>query len=282
MVSIRSDDIRGRWGRLIDNTASFTSIDLSGQASSLLSIISGQVIVSSGVVASISGQISGFSINPTTIDAGSATFSSVIVQSGVVAGSVTISGVALLNGVITIEAAASGFTYSGMQMLPCIGSSRFVIWESGGTVKSIDTQTGLIAVSGTNLGQVFSGTKGLLTSGRTWKESITIIGKHDMTSGWPIVVDSYTKLEVNGKISISGGQTGLPTIITNRSYTGVSGSQDTQIEVVGGEWTVISGTNTAVIPMQFKTCSHLTLRNMHVHGMINAGLATFGVRGLLM
>jgi hypothetical protein len=85
MGSTRSDDIRGRWGRLIDNTASFTSLDLSGQASSMLAIISGQVVANSGVVTSISGQISGFSINPTTILGGSATFASVIVQSGLTA-----------------------------------------------------------------------------------------------------------------------------------------------------------------------------------------------------
>ena len=45
MVSIRSDDIRGRWGRLIDNTASFTSLDLSGQTSGIAAMISGQTLI---------------------------------------------------------------------------------------------------------------------------------------------------------------------------------------------------------------------------------------------
>ena len=154
MVSIRSDDIRGRWGRLIDNTASFTSLDLSGQASSILVTISGQALTTN-----VSGLVSGFSIGPTTIVAGSATFSQVIVQSGLVAQQ--ISGAALnVSGLIFGAGSGINLTVSGITSSVISGSTLNL--QSGAVA-------GAVTVSGTTLLQgvttIGAGASGISFSG---------------------------------------------------------------------------------------------------------------------
>ena len=146
MVSIRSDDIRGRWGRLIDNLASFIGIEVSGTISGLnLNIASGIIVpvISGNTISLTSGlianQISGSSIN---IQSGLVvpviSGTSLNIQSGIVGGTVTVSGLTTFNGSMNIGAGASCISFSGLQMLPTMGANM-VIWASGTTIRAMTT-----------------------------------------------------------------------------------------------------------------------------------------------
>mgnify|MGYP001603941551 CR=1 FL=1 len=160
MGSTRSDDIRGRWGRLIDNIASFTSLDLSGQSSSILFTISGQALTTN-----ISGLVSGFAIGPTTVVAGSATFSQVIVQSGITAQQISGSSLNLQSGLVAQQISGASLNVSGL----IFGAGSGLTLSVSGITSSVISGSTLNLQSGAVAGSV-------TVSGTTLLQGITTIG----------------------------------------------------------------------------------------------------------
>lgn len=149
------------------------------------------------------------------------------------------------------------FNYGGISIVP---SGSINIWEdlnvtgltiapaSGWTGKVLPFKRSSVTVSANGpdyLGDYGSNTPGTttggikealaaLTIGRTWKETVTVIGNIDNISE-SIILQSYTRLELQGKLTCSNNCSiisGQGVLINQQAITGTS--YDTDIEVVGG------------------------------------------------
>jgi hypothetical protein len=82
------------------------------------------------------------------------------------------------------------------------GSYSFVVYKDGSNTQYRDWQGQLQATS-SNSADIINWALGNLTIGRTWQEKVLLKG--DFTTNFPILISSYTILEIDGKITLANG-----------------------------------------------------------------------------
>jgi parallel beta-helix repeat protein len=104
-----------------------------------------------------------------------------------------------------------------------LGNYKFLVFKDGATYKAL-TPSGTIASSSASASTVINYALTHLTSGRSWKEKVTLLG--DITLDSRMEPESYTIIEVIGRVfqAASANQQML--------YA----SSETAIEIFGGEW----------------------------------------------
>jgi len=106
----------------------------------------------------------------------------------------------------------------------------FIVENDDGTYKGFNGQTGELSYSGTIAETVVQNCLGDLTSGRTWKETVLLIGNFSLTDS--IVLSSYTILNLESAELHNGGD--IDTNLVQSESTYDSTSPTIQIEIVGG------------------------------------------------
>jgi hypothetical protein len=101
----------------------------------------------------------------------------------------------------------------------------FLIEKRGNLTVAQDSR-GRIQYSGTDAASVIQSALNSLTSGRTWQEKVVLKG--NFTTSSPIILDSYTILEVYGKITLAAGAN--CNIIQNKNQD----THDDYITISGG------------------------------------------------
>jgi len=76
----------------------------------------------------------------------------------------------------------------------------YTIWRNGSTYYAEDVN-GLPWDEGSNASMIINNALSGLTSGRTWKEKVLIVGNIEITN--PLMVDSYTILQLDGQIILA-------------------------------------------------------------------------------
>ena len=158
---------------------------------------------------------------------------------------------------LRIDANASGYAFSGFQRLPTMADARYVVWTSGSLYQAMNTATGLVESSGGSGTNVVQYTLNNLSSGRTSKEAIRLIGPFTIGK---ITVPSYTRIDAkDAKLFLASG-----TNTHMMSNTDVSGG-NTDIELDGGIYdgnrpNNAQGTQEANTMIYFKRC-----RNVLIH-----------------
>lgn len=79
--------------------------------------------------------------------------------------------------------------------------ASYVVYIDGTTIYAKNGHTGQIDYSGTDASTVINNALSNLTSGRTWKEKVTLKG--NFTIGTKISVPSYTNINIQGKLTLS-------------------------------------------------------------------------------
>ena len=74
----------------------------------------------------------------------------------------------------------------------------YTIWRNGSTCYAEDAY-GLLWGEGSNASMIINNALSGLTSGRTWKEKILIVGNIEIAN--PLIVESYTILQLDGQIT---------------------------------------------------------------------------------
>ncbi len=145
-----------------DSTVNFASLGLKGMALAATINFSGQIATNVGGIRgdptagitlrgnSNSTDISGQSFFFQILDPVADTFNTAVQISPTNASGSTLQ----LNSQLTIGAGASGISFSGLQMLPTMGAPNYVVWVSGSTYRAMNTATGIIEQSGTDLATV--------------------------------------------------------------------------------------------------------------------------------
>lgn len=106
--------------------------------------------------------------------------------------------------------------------------AKYVIFQEDSKINAKNIQTGNIDYSGIDAAAVINNTlKNGLTLGRNWKEKITIKGNFPVSI--PILVPSYTILELQGKLTLNKAVNNR--LIRNSDID----NGNTQIEIYGGE-----------------------------------------------
>jgi parallel beta-helix repeat protein len=109
-----------------------------------------------------------------------------------------------------------------------IKSGSYVIENDDDTYKAFNGQTGALDYSGTNATTVVQNALDALTSGRSWQETVILQGNFDFDSN--IRVPSYTRIEVQGNLSMTG--------TTDKDYSLFwnENAGDTDISIIGGRY----------------------------------------------
>ncbi len=107
-----------------------------------------------------------------------------------------------------------------------VTEASYVIFTDGLTVYARDGNTGEIVKSSTNASEVINWIIRTLTNGRTWYERIVLKGNFTIDS--PIQVDSYTILELEGKITLADNSN--CNLVENRTKNVVF------VGIYGGTW----------------------------------------------
>jgi len=110
---------------------------------------------------------------------------------------------------------------------------------------------------------------GMLTSGRTRKEKVTLIGDFTLTAA--IVVPSYTILEIVGTINVVGASTNNAI-----EFVGANGSELTHIEILGGDLigtgAAYGGVATNQIGIRGAYTEHLLISGVRCYDWANFGI----------
>jgi len=112
-----------------------------------------------------------------------------------------------------------GYKQTIPTQLPC----SYVIWNDNGTIRARNGLTGKIDFQGTDASTVIQSALNSLTSGRTWKEKVSLKG--DFTVSDTVTVPSYTILEINGKLTLADN--------TNKNILKLEANGD-YIDIVNG------------------------------------------------
>jgi hypothetical protein len=105
------------------------------------------------------------------------------------------------------------------------GSYSFIVYKNGSNTQYRDWQGQLQATS-SNSADIINWVLGNLTVGRTWQEKVLLKG--DFTISYPILVSSYTILQIDGKITLANGAN--CNIIENKHAS----TYDRDITIIGG------------------------------------------------
>lgn len=149
--------------------------------------------------------------------------------------------------------------------LPSMAS--YVVKNDGLGMNWMTDSEGHITFWGTDPTQVIDFAMGNLTSGRTWKQTIIIQG--DFTVSSTILVPSYTKIILNGRIRLANAADVSIMSNANLVTTGA-----TSIELEGGDY---DGNNanqvgTSVSALYFANCSDLKIHGITAHNSERYGL----------
>lgn len=139
--------------------------------------------------------------------------------------------VAVLVSASTINVAFSNLptpTVATYNNLAGVRDCSYIITTNGVTTYAQNCNTGSIDYSGTNTVTVIESAFSALTAGRTWKETVVLVGS--FTASSQIDIPSYTRLVIDGQITQAAGTT-LTAVIKNKN-AGVS--TDSNIEITGG------------------------------------------------
>ena len=148
-----------------------------------------------------------------------------------------------------------------------------VIKKDGDYAVAVD-KSGRVIVKSTDHASVIQTALDSLTSNRTWKEKVVLIG--DFTVDTSINVSSYTIIELHGKIKIADGVT-----ITGGIFT-ISNQND--VEIRGGildcnrDNTPDGGIHTNQVAIYVGKSSRIIIENVHARNGYYMGFSLYGVQ----
>lgn len=112
--------------------------------------------------------------------------------------------------------------------------SSYTIWRNGSTYYAEDAY-GLPWGEGSNASMIINNALSGLTSGRTWKEKILIVGNIEITN--PLIVHSYTILQLDGQITLANNAN--TDLVKSYGFDNLTGKNSTDggvqdVEFTGG------------------------------------------------
>ncbi len=138
--------------------------------------------------------------------------------------------------------------------------ASYIIWSDGltpSTYYAKNGTTGAIDFSGTDAATVIQTTINALTPGRTWQQKIVVKGNYELTA--KVTLDSYTILEIDGKIKVAD----------NMNDNGIFANEETMITIINGEVDgngANQGALTNINTILFDTCTNSRIYNVRVGG----------------
>jgi hypothetical protein len=175
---------------------------------------------------------------------------------------------ALMNSIpryVSVVESVNGLQRTFINPLDSQGSP-YTISVSGVNYFGADKQN-QICFTSTNATLVGTNAVNSLTVGRTWKETVLFKGTFVFDS--TLMVPSYTKIILDGKISLSNYVN--VSIISNKDF---STTGNTQIELQGGEWDGNQANELAqsANALYFSNCSKLSVHGTTIHDSAMYGL----------
>lgn len=157
--------------------------------------------------------------------------------------------------------------FGDLDLAAFISAASYIVWTDGTNYYAKNGQTGEVEFSGADAATVMQAALNGLTAGRTWEEKVLLKGNFILTS--TITLDSYTILELNGKITLGSGA----------DCTILQAINKTSIRILGGEWDG-NRVNQAAdsFGFDFQNCTNLLVRDVNVHDIKHNGTAGSGIR----
>jgi len=168
-------------------------------------------------------------------------------------------------------------------------TASYVIWTDGTYVYAKNGKTGAIDFKGTDASTVIQSAIDALTSGRTWKEKVLIKGnftvKKQSGKTYAIGLDSYTILEIQGKLTLADNQN--CDVIANKDQS----NGNHFIEIIGGTINGNKANQTSGCGIKIKAtpsdwsgpyCCKVTVRDTHVYNCKEHGFDFTAVNDLFV
>lgn len=150
-----------------------------------------------------------------------------------------------------------------------VGSDRSTIYANNSNGSQI--ATGIAGVDDT---RVIQAALNGLTPSRLHKQTIIVIGNYIITD--TLIINSYSRFEVIGKLSLANGIN--KSIITNSSYVVADAAKNTEIEIIGGEWDGNKANQTILMPViSLCTPTNIAIKEAYVHNSRSDGVSCTGV-----
>jgi len=123
------------------------------------------------------------------------------------------------------HATADGVSYN------IYSEASWIVFQDGSYTCMQSATTGTVTARSTNASQIINWALGNLTSGRTWQEAVLLKGNFTIDS--PILVDDYTYLKLQGKVTLADASN--CNMLQNADRVGASGTNKL-ITIQGGIW----------------------------------------------
>ncbi len=158
-------------------------------------------------------------------------------------------------------------------------SYNMMVRQEGSTYYVIEGLTHSVVTSSTSAITALQAANDALTAGRTWKEKILFVGDYSSVSV-SLLLDSNTILEVVGRLKLATAAN-LP-VVKNRNGTATEGSQDHDIELIGGEYDGNKANQSGGNLINFFTANRITVTGVRAHDSKTDGLTFNGCDDVLV